>query len=219
MKKYLPTLEKCPLFSGIDPDDILPMLGCLGASVQPYEKNEVICHEGDADAPVGILLSGAAQIVQDDFYGNRTIVTSLFPSHLFGETFACAGIRQLPVSILATEKCEIMRLDCQRLLHTCSHACAFHSRLILNLVQVLAAKNLMFHRKIDITSRRTTREKLMAYLMDQARQHHSSAFTIPYDRQALADYLGVDRSALSAEISKLRSEGKIESSRSFFRLL
>lgn len=219
MKKFSSILNACPLFESIDMTEMSAMLACLGARTAAYGKNETIFAEGDPATHVGVVLSGCAQIVKDDFYGKRSIVASLQPSELFGETFACAGIDNLPVSVIASEKSEIMLIDCRRITMTCSNACAFHSRMILNLLRVVAAKNLIFNQKIEITSKRTIREKLLTYLMDQAKRQASDEFTIPFDRQSLADYLGVERSALSAEISKLRADGVLEADRSRFRLL
>lgn len=219
MKKYLPILEKCPLFENIGLNEMHAMLGCIGARVREYARNEPIFMEGEPADRVGVVLSGGAQIVKEDFYGNRSIVASVGPSQLFGESFACAEIESLPVSVVATEKSEIMLVDCRRITMSCSNACEFHSRMILNLLHVVAAKNLVFNRKLEIVSKRSTKDKLMTYLLGQAKQNASSEFTIPFDRQSLADYLGVERSALSAEISKLKAEGLIDTNRSWFRLM
>lgn len=219
MENYLSILEKCALFRGIEAGSLSAMLACLGAKLIEREKGSSIFMEGDPANNVGVLLQGSAQIVKDDFYGRRSIVASIEPGQIFGESFACAGVDFLPVSVVAAARCAVMLIDCRRITQTCSNACSFHSQMILNLLQVVARKNLIFNQKIEITSRRTTREKLMTYLLDQAKQYASDSFTIPFDRQALADYLGVERSALSAEISKLRNEGIIESNRSQFRLL
>ena len=219
MKKYMDVLNACPLFTGINLSEMSAMLACLGARTAAYGKNEIIFAEGDPATHVGIILTGSAQIIKEDYYGKRSIVASLLPSELFGESFACAGIDLLPVSVISSEQSEIMLIDCRRITMTCSNACAFHSRMILNLLRVVAAKNLLFNQKIEITSKRTTREKLMTYLMNQAKKHASDEFIIPFDRQSLADYLGVERSALSAEISKLRTDGILEAERSRFRLL
>ena len=219
MNKFFPVLANCPLFDGIDPRDLPAMLGCLGARVCGYEKNQPVFREGEPARYVGIVLSGGVQVVREDYYGNRSIVAHIGPSELFGESFACAGIRALPVSAMAAEASQIMLIDCQRITTSCSSTCIFHNKMIFNLLKVVAQKNLVFHQKIEITSKRTTREKLMAFLMTQAKQHKASSFTIPYDRQGLADYLGVDRSAMAAEISKLRREGIIACEKSHFQLL
>ena len=219
MNKFFPVLANCPLFDQIDHRDLPAMLACLGASVSGYGKNQVVFQEGEPAKYVGIVLSGAVQVVREDYYGNRSIVAHIGPGELFGESFACAGTQALPVSVVAAEDSQIMRIDCRRITLSCTSACAFHSQIVLNLLKVVARKNLIFNQKIEITSKRTTREKLMAYLLTQAKLHNASSFTIPYDRQALADYLGVDRSAMAAEISKLRRDGVIACHKSHFELL
>ena len=219
MKNYLEILKKCPLFAGIDVADLLAMTSCLGADTADFARGDVIFAEGEPARRMGLMLSGSAQIIKTDYFGNRTILTRAEPGELFGESFACAQLAELPVSVVATEDSEVLLMDCQRLLTTCSNSCDFHNKLIFNLLKVVATKNLIFHQKMEITSKRTTREKLMAYLASQAKLRGSSSFTIPFDRQELADYLEVDRSGLSAEISKLRKEGLLECERNRFRLL
>ena len=219
MKKYLEILKKCPLFLDIEEDDLLRMLTCLGARVVAFDKKYTVFAEGTPAKQIGILLSGRVEIVQMDYYGNRSIIGTVKPSELFGEAFACVGTESLPVSTVAEEPSEVMLIDCGHIVHTCSNHCGFHSQLIYNLMKDLAEKALAFHRKIDVTSKRTTRDKLLTYLTQEARRAGSSSFEIPFDRQALADYLEVDRSGLSAEIGRLRSEGILESEKRKFRLL
>ena len=219
MKKYYEILNKCPLFHGIEEAELASVLECLNAGTAEYKKNELIFMEGSPAKFVGIVLSGGVRIIKEDYFGNRSIVSRSGPGELFGESFACAGTEVLPVSVAAAFDSEIMMIDCRRITRTCSHSCEFHNRIIFNLLKTVAEKNLEFNRKIEITSKRTTREKLMSYLMYEAKNNHSNSFTIPFDRQELADYLEVDRSGLSAEISRLRKEGIIECSRSRFTLL
>ena len=219
MKKYIPVLKKCGLFEEIEEENLTAMLDCLGAKVFSVKKDMTIFQEGTPAKYIGLILSGAVQMVQDDFYGNRSIVTSIGENGLFGESFACAGITSLPVSFIASKDCKIMLIDCKRITNTCCNACSFHKQVIFNLLHLVARKNLDFHQKIEITSKRSTKEKLMTYLLSVAKQTGSSSFTIPYDRQALADYLGVERSAMSAEIGKLRKEGIIECQKSHFTIL
>lgn len=219
MQEYNPILEKCPLFDGIHMDDLSAMLGCIGGRKLSARKGQVISGEGDPATHVGLVLTGAVRLEREDFYGNRSIVAHIGPAELFGETYACAGIPSLPISVVADEDSTVLLMDCRRITTTCSSACAFHNRIIFNLLRLVAEKNLVYDQKIQITSRRTTREKLMAYLLNQAKLQHSKSFTIPYDRQELADYLEVDRSGLSAEISKLRKEKKLLSEKRKFTLL
>ena len=219
MKKYFDVLRKCTLFNDIEDENILPLLGCLGAKVEEYDKKYTVFAEGNPAKYIGIVLSGEAQMEKVDYYGNRSIVAQIGVSEIFGEAFACAGVDRMPVAVITNEPGEIMLLDCERILHSCSNACGFHRQIIFNLMKDLAMKNLMFHRRIEITSQRSTREKLMTYLMQQAKSHGSDSFTIPFDRQELADFLEVDRSGLSSEISKLKKEGVIDCSKNHFALL
>ena len=219
MKKYLETIKKCPLFNEIADDYLLKMLTCLGARVIAFDKKYTILLEGSAADHIGIVLSGAVQVVQVDYDGNRSILSELGPSELFAEAFACAQVRSIPVSVIASEACEVMLIDCGHILHTCSNSCGFHQQLIYNLMKDLATKTLQFHQRIEVTSKRSTREKLLTYLTIRSKQTGSRRFEIPFDRQELADYLEVDRSGLSAEIGKLRREGILESHKRYFELL
>ncbi len=219
LKKYLEILKKCQLFDKIEEERLEVMLKCLGAKAISFDKKYTVFAEGASAKYIGIVLSGSVQIVQVDYYGNRSILSLIYPSEIFAEAFACAEVESIPVSVIAAEPSEIMLIDCSHILHTCSNNCGFHKQLIFNLMKDLATKTIMFHQRIDITSKRTTREKLMAYLMLRAKQAGSNSFDIPFDRQELADYIEVERSGLSAEISKLRREGVIECRKNHFTLL
>jgi CRP-like cAMP-binding protein len=174
--------------------------------------------EGDPAKYVGVVLSGTVQVVREDYYGNRSVMTVLQPGDLFAEVFSCAGLEAMPVSVIAVKDSSVLLLDCKGVLASSSNSCRFHSILLRNLLQEMAQKNLLLSQKIRCMSQKTTKEKLMAYLMDQAKQQGSSEFTINLDRQALADYLGVERSAMSAEISKLRRSGQLDTKGSWFCL-
>ena len=219
MEKHLKTLKSCPLFAKIDDESLLRMLGCLGARCMSFDKKYTIIAEGSAAKYIGIVLSGSVQIIMYDYYGNRSIIGEVSPSGVFAEAFACAEISSVPVSVVANEPCEVMLIDCSHILHTCSNNCGHHQQLIFNLMKDLASKSIMFHQRVEITSKRTTREKLMTYLALQAKREGSNSFDIPFDRQELADYLEVERSGLWAEIGKLVKEALIESRKRHFKLL
>jgi len=219
VKNFLEILKKCPLFVGINDGDLIRMLTCFGAKHEFFDKKYTIFAEGSHARHMGILLSGEAQIVQFDYYGNKSILSNVVPSEIFAEAFACAEIESLPVAVIATEPSEVLFVDCDHILHTCTNNCGFHQQLIYNLVKDLAAKSITFHQKVEVTSKRTTREKLMTYLTQESRRVGSNVFEIPFDRQELADYLEVDRSGLSAEIGKLKKEGLIDCQKNRFELL
>lgn len=212
-------LTYCPLFSGITSDDIGSVLRCLGASVKDYGKNAAVLTEGAPAQYVGIVISGSVCVTRTDIFGNRSMIAKAGPMDMFGEALACAGNAVMPVDVIALEETEVLLINADRITRSCSNACGFHSRVIGNLLRVVASKNIMMNRKLEVTSKRSTREKLLAYLMIEAKAAGSCTFTIPFDRQELADYLEVDRSGLSAEIGKLRREGVIDSVRSEFTIL
>ena len=195
------------------------MLSCLGARVARFDKKYTIFAEGSPSKYIGIVLSGTAQEIQIDYYGNRSILSVVRPGEVFAEAFACAEIDALPVTVIADEPCEVMLIDCSHVLHTCENNCGFHQQLIYNLMKDLARKTIMFHERIEITSKRTTRDKLMSYLALEAKKAGSDSFGIPFNRQELADFIEVDRSGLSTEIGKLVREGVIRNKKNHFEIL
>ena len=219
MKHYVQALLRCSLFDGLTERSLFSMLECLQGRKLRYEKGAAIFHQGDTLREIGVVLSGAVQVVQEDYKGNRTILAHVLPGELFGEAFACAEVEALPVSIVAAEESVILLLSCRRITTPCHSACPGHTRLIYNLMHIMAQKNLQLNQKLQITAQRTTREKLLAYLTQQSQLRGQRRFTIPFRRQELADFLHVDRSGLSVEISKLKAEGMIDCYRSTFELL
>lgn len=219
MQKYLDVLKDCALFESISDENLIHMLGCLGAKASNFKKGQTVISEGDSADRFGILLSGGLQIMRIDYYGNRSIVDHVEPKQLFGESFACANMESFPADVVATEDSELLLVDARRITRACCKSCAFHNQMIFNLLKIVATKNLVFNQKIEITSKRTTREKLLTYLLIQAKKNNSTTFDIPFDRQELADYLEVDRSGLSVEVGKLVKEGKIQCYRNRFTIL
>ena len=219
MQEFLPMLRRSPLFVGIDDADIQKMLNCLGAQRISFDRRRIILCEGIKPTRMGLVLSGTVLVERVDHNGNRSILQEIGAGGLFGETFACAGADSLPVTIVAGERSEVLLLDAVHVLHTCHHHCGHHQAMIFNLMKELARKNMEFHDKIEITSRRTTREKLLSYLDICAKKEGKRKFLIPFDRQELADYLEVDRSGLSAEIGKLRRERILLCRKNEFELL
>lgn len=216
---YGTVLQKNPLFHEIPQAELPCVLEKLNAHIRQYKKEETIRHFGDPVNFIGIVLEGDIHILQDDYYGNRSITASVSAGALFAEAFACAGITELPATIVAATDCRILTVSSHALLQATDETWAYHTILIRNLLGIVARKNMYLNRKLKYTSHKTTAEKLLAYLNDQAKEKGTNAFYIPFNRQQLADYLGVERSAMSAEISKLASLGLIETRRSYFKLL
>ena len=221
MKKYLEILLTSPLFRGITAEDLERLLPCLGGGARRYSAGAAILLAGTPAGQMGLVLSGRVQVVREEFSGHRSLLAELEPGELFAETFACAPALPggLPVTVLAAEDCAVLLLDLKRVVGTCPNSCPFHTQLVRNLLGVLAGKNLALNRRMGHLSRRSTREKLLSYLSEQAARAGGMDFTIPFDRQGLADYLCVERSAMSAVLSRLREEGVLETHRNHFRLL
>lgn len=218
IKDFLRILRNSQLFEGISDEEIREMITCMGAKSIEYEKGSYILHAGDIVDALGLILSGDVLIIQEDFWGNRNIMSSMGQGQCFAETFACASGTVLNVSVVAESSCTIMFLNVKQILTTCPSNFALHGRLIRNLLSDLAVKNLRFNEKLTHLGQRTTRAKLLSYLSAEAQQHNSFEFDIPFSRQQLADYLFVDRSGLSLELCKMRDEGLLEFKRNHFIL-
>lgn len=216
MKKYLDILRNCELFSGIKDENIPAMLGCIGARVVELEKGSLAAVTGDKVRELGIVLTGKIQLERIDYNGNRSIIGEIAPSSVFAEIYACSDVDFMPVDVVAAEKSSVMMLDARRVTGTCSNACAFHKQIIFNLLRTVATKGVLLDRKIEIVSKRFTREKILAYLNMESKKAGSRRFTIPYNRQELADYLEVERSGLSTELNRLCRENIIECSKNEF---
>lgn len=211
-------LSKTILFRGVSPEEVRLMLGCLNTETKRFQRGGVIYHAGDVVSSIGLVLSGSVSIENDDVWGNRSILDRAGPGQVFAETYACVPNEPLIISVMATEATEILFLDMSRVLTICSNACGFHSKLIRNLLAISAQRNLNLSRRIFHTSSKSIRGRLLSYLSFQAVQHGSSDFEIPFNRQQLADYLSVDRSAMSNELSKMQRDGLIQVNRNHFSL-
>ncbi|NMB32910.1 MAG: Crp/Fnr family transcriptional regulator [Clostridium sp.] len=219
MKKHLNILKSVELFKGIDESNILPLLSCLSGRLFAYGRNQPVLSDSESIHSFGIVLSGQLQIVQEDYYGNRAIISKVGVGQLFGESFACSKIKPLTVNVVATIESQILFIDSRKLAAPCEKACSFHRCLIQNMLNIIAKKNISLTQKIEFISKRTTRERLLSYLLHESKKAGANCFSIPFDRQELADYLFVDRSAMSAVLSKLRDEGVLNFNKNRFELL
>lgn len=219
MKKYISILKRSKLFSGVGENDITLMLTCLGAVSKSYRKGEYVFRQGEHISNICILVEGKLHIQRDDYWGNRSIINIVETGEMFGESYASPGSGPMTNDVIAAESCTVIFFDVSRILTTCSSSCRFHTLTVQNLFFALSERNKQLMSKLIITSQRTTREKLIAYLSEQAKKHDKSTFEIPFNRQQLADYLSVDRSAMSSELSKLRDEELIEFNKNKFTLL
>ena len=218
MKDFLPVIRSSSLFSGISETELVAMLSCLETREERFPKDTFLLRAGDTAESIGLVLSGSVLVVQEDIWGNRNILSKAGPGQTFAAAYACAPGSLLNVSVLAETPVTAMFLNVKRVLNVCPSACEHHSRIIRNLLGELAEKNLRFGEKLTHMGQRTTRAKLMSYFSAEAQRLGTYEFDIPFSRQQLADYLAVERSGLSLELGKMRSEGLLDFHKSHFIL-
>jgi len=205
------------LFLGIGVSELERLMHCLSAQAKKYAKDEFVMISGDAVNQIGLVIKGRVKIIKEDMDGNSVILTELSSSEIFGEVFACAGVTQSPVTIAAMENAEILFINFKKIIEICPSACPFHTRLMENMLKMIAVKTLLLNQKIEILSKRTIRKKLI-YFFD-AYSDKGKKFTVPYNREEMAHYLCVDRSALSGELCKMRDEKLIRFNKNNFEIL
>jgi len=209
MKEFTHALELTGLFDGIGATELEPMLNCIDARVEVVKKDSIILLAGDKPSFVGIVVSGQVHIVREDFEGNRSLLAVLTTGGIFAEALCCAGVPESPVTVFADCDSTIILLGFYRIMQTCPNSCPFHRALIENMLRLIACKNLLLQSHMEILSMKTIRARVMRYfesfLHEQGRE-----ITIPLNREELANYLCVDRSALSHELMKMKQDGLIE---------
>lgn len=212
-------LTQTPLFQGVQESELKAMLPCLGARERFYQKDEIIYHAGQTASDAGMVLCGSVNIVVNFYWGGSHIFGHVEPGQLFAETYAAISEQPMLCDAVAAEDCEILFLNLEKLMTTCRNGCAFHNRIIKNLIRISAQNNLNLSARMMHTASKSIRERLVSYFSEQARKTGNSSFTIPFSRQQLAEYLGVDRSALSNELSKMQRDGLIRYHKNNFSLL
>jgi len=219
MKNYISVMKSADIFMDVSENEIEAMLDCMQAKTAYYRKGEYVFRQGENIKSIALLLKGKIHIQQDDYWGNRSIINVISQGEMFGESYALQQGEPFLNDAVAVEDCTIVFFDINRMLTVCSAACKFHSKVIRNLFTVISQKNRILVQKLGHMSRRSTREKLISYLSAEARRHGSGSFSIPFNRQQLADFLSVDRSAMSNELCKMRDEGLLSFNKNQFTLL
>ena len=203
------SLTDIPLFQGVEEAELASMLQCLGVTERHYRKGETIFREGETTERIGVVLSGLALIGRSDMWGSHSVLGSAGPGAVFGEAYACIPGEPLLISVTAAEDTVVLFLNAGKVLTSCPRACTFHVRLVRNLLTVSAQKNVQLSRRIRHTGPKTIRGRLLSYFSECVLRSGKRSFQIPYNRQQLADYLGVDRSAMCHTLSCMQREGLI----------
>lgn len=219
MKKYIDLIKTSKLFEKISENDIYSMLSCLSTEEKNLSKGDYIYRAGERSSKTAMVLEGMIHIYKEDYWGNNSILAEVSQGELLGEVYAFLDDEPMAVNAVAVKDSTVMLMDMKKVFTVCDSICPYHTRLIQNLVHVISVKNRELTRKMEHLSQRMTRDKLLSYLSEQSIKHGSSNFEIPFNRQQLADYLAVDRSAMSKELGRLRKEGILEFSKSHFSLI
>ncbi len=218
MEKYLNVLKTTLLFKGIEEKSLLTAVSCLNAAAKKYKSGEFVFRAGEKIEQVGIVLSGKAQVIREDIDGRKTIIAALSAGELFGEAFCCAGTEEIPISVICSADSEVLLISYSKIFSPCEKACDHHLKLIKNLLETLARKNIMLQSKLEILSKRTIREKVLAFLEING-SGKSKKTKIPFDREGMADFLCIDRTALSHELSRMKKDGLINYQKNRFEIL
>ena len=211
-------LQTTSLFRGLNTEEIRQILTCLGSHETSFSKDAVIFRGGDTVTEVGLILEGSVNVIAYHYWGGSSIFGHAEKGRLFGEAYAAIPGKELLCDVKAAEDSRILFMNMDRLLTTCTKNCGPHQRIIRNLLQISASNTLAQITRMMHTAPRTIRERLLSYLSEQAALNGSPSFTIPFSRRQLADYLGVDRSALSNELSKMRKENLLSFRKNEFTL-
>lgn len=219
MNKYIGILKRTQMFAGVIDDEISSMLNCLGARLKSFKKGEYVLRQGEHLSDIIVLVEGNLHIQKDDYWGNRSILGQISVGELFGEAYIAPESSVLLNDVVAVEDSTIILFDVKRIITTCPSACRFHAMVVQNMFFAISEKNRRLVQKLGHMSKRSTREKLISYLSEEAKKQNTASFTIPFNRQQLADFLSVDRSAMSNELCKMRDDGLLEFDKNQFKLL
>lgn len=217
-ERYLPVIKSSALFKGIADDSLLAMLGCIRARVRCYDKGELVFHRGQVTSNMALVLEGAVLVERSDYWGRRSVMGTFGPGQTFGEVYASTPGLAMGVDAVAAASTCVLMMDVGRVTAMCPNSCAFHAQLIGSLLASIAARAYGLTRKMGHLSQRSTRAKLLSYLSDCAAACGSRDFIVPFNRQELADYLSVDRSAMCAELSRMKRDGLIDYRKERFTL-
>lgn len=213
----LSELATFPIFKGLFPKEIENVLQCLLGVKKTYKKNAFVFFPDEKVNEIGIVISGSVSVIKEDFWGNRDIIDKTGAGGIFGEAVFFSNTKTFYPGVAANEDSEILFINMQKL-SDCKMCDKTRFAILNNMLTIMADKTIMLNQKIEHIVKRSTKEKLLSYLSAQSAMVGKNEFDIPFNRQELADFLSVDRSAMSNELSKLRKEGIIKYDKNHFEL-
>jgi len=203
------------LFKDIKASELESLMICMGAYTKKVKKGKILLLAGSKPQYIGVVLAGQINIVRDDYDGNRSLLAAITPGQIFAEALCCAGIPESPVTVFAAVDSIVLLMGFSRIMQTCPSSCSFHTRLIGNMLGLLAQKNLMLQSRIEIIGLKSVRAKVLLYL-ESFFPKRGEEITIPFNREELANFLCIDRSALSHELARMKNDGLIEYRKNVF---
>lgn len=217
-QKWLSQLIDCMLFQGIEPEQLSLMLDCLKPQTNGYAKNTLIARAGEPLDGIGIVINGSVVVTQESLAGNRVILSALEAGELFGEMAAFSRRKVWPATVAAQTECNVMFLSAARIVGQCGNQCAGHRQLTFNMLQIIAEKALTLHRKVEYLALGSLREKIGHYLLEQYQATGNTTFSLPFNRNELAEFLNTTRPSLSRELGRMRDEGIVDFYRASIRI-
>ena len=202
-----------PLFEGINAQDCAALTECLGCRVRQYKKGAHILLDGEMDGNAGIVIGGIIHMYKEDIWGSRFLLSLMKRGEILGESFALSkdgSAAQNSITFVCDTPCRVLFLPVGRILHPCTHSCPFHHQLAQNMYNMISTKNRNLMKKIEVISRTCLRDKILTFLSLEAQRQGSTIFQMPLNRTEMAEYLSVNRSAMSRELSLLRKEGILD---------
>lgn len=212
-------LKSCYLFEGIEEENITRVLECLGAVECSYRKNHCIVDIGDVMQEVGVIVLGSANAVTETSKGVRSIIRKLSPGDVFGDAIVCSGLQRSPMRFVASCDCQVIKIGMHNIINPDIKKCKFRSIIVENLLRMTSSSYISLNRKMDILSYKSIRDRIMLYLADEMERSSCCVFNIPFNRNEMAEYLQIERSALSRELGRLKNDGYIDYERSTFKIL
>ena len=219
MEQYYDVLKSCVLFRRIEESSYKHLFHCLDAKVKSYSQEEYIFFAGDKVDYVGVVLSGRIEILKENLAGNKHIIAILDSSHMFAEGIVCTVNRLSPVTTQAMEDAKVLIIPYERVIKSCGEGCAYHIRLIQNMMEILGEKNVALNWKLDLLTLKGMREKLANYLLKVSQENGSKTFQIPLNRTELADFLNVSRTSMCRELTRMKDDGLIDLYGRSFKIL
>lgn len=218
MEKYYNQIKNSPIFFGLSNEELENILKCFNARIKEYQPDEYIIRQGDLISNIYLILEGTTNIEKDSYWGRRIIISQLGINDNIALSFVASKNIEASIDAIAITKTKILILSYKKCTSMCQNACDKHKLLISNLFEILSKENIELIQKIENISQKTIRDKLLTYLSNEAKKNKSNIFEIPFNRQDLADYLNIDRSAMSFELSKMQKEGFIKFDKNKFML-